>query len=353
MLTTTAVSKVTVGVDVGDRFSELSWLDEAGEVLEEGRIRTTRGAFRSRFEGLARCRVVLEVGTHSRWVKAELEACGHEVVVANARKVRLITEAEDKDDAIDANLLARLGRFDPKLLKPIQHRSERAQADLELLRARDALVRSRTLLINHVRGVVKTAGARLPRCSAESFGRRVWTDLPADLRRIVGPVVEIVTELTERIRGYDKRIEELCEERYPQTARLRQPVGVGPITALAFVLTLDDPKRFRTSRSVGPYLGLCRRRHKSGSSDPQLGISKCGNPFLRRLLLQAAHYILGPFGPDCDLRRWGMRLASSGRAGKKRAVVAVARKLAVLLHRLWVSERPYEPLRQGGALSSR
>ena len=338
-----AVSNVTVGIDVSDRQSELCWLDEAGEVMETGQIRTGRAAFRERFARVAPCRLVLEVGPHSRWIKEELEGCGHEVVVANARKVRLIAEAEDKDDPIDAEMLARLGRFDVKLLKPIQHRSAQAQADLSVIRARDALVRVRTPLIAHVRMVVKSTGARLSRFSADSFARQVWAELPQPLRPVLGPVIEMIAELTARIAAYDRTVEQLCK-RYPETERLRGPVGVGALTALAFVLTIGEPTRFRSSRAVGPYLGLCRRRRKSGTADPQLGISKCGDPFLRRLLVQAAHYILGPFGTDCDLRRWGLLLAGSGRAGKKRAVAAVARKLAVLLHHLWVTGATYEPL---------
>ena len=340
-----AVPSITVGVDLGDRYSELCVLDAEGEVQEESRIRTQADAFRKKFSAVRSCRVVMEVGSHSRWASQVVRECGHEVVIANARKVRLIVEGEDKDDPVDANLLARLGRFDPKLLKPIQHRSEQVQNDLAVLHARDALVSARTKLVNHVRGVVKAAGGRVARCSADSFARRATEELPEELRSVLTPMVEVIADLTARIHRYEREIEVLGETRYPQTRWLRQIAGVGPITALAFVLILEDPERFRNSRAVGPYLGLCRRRHKSGTSDPQLGITKAGNPFLRRLLLQAGHYVLGPFGPDCDLRRWGMRLAAGGRGAKKRAAIAVARKLAVLMLVLWRKQRTYQPLR--------
>ena len=346
MLKTNAGPKVTVGVDLGDRYADLCWLDSEGEVQEQSRVLSRPAALQQRFAGIAPCRVVLEVGPHSRWASQVIQECGHEVLIANARKVRLIAESNDKDDAADAEILARVGRVDPKLLSPIEHRSAQAQADLTVLRARDTLVRSRTQLINHIRGTVKALGARLPGMSADSFGRKAWTHLPSELRGVLGPLIELIAELTRQIHKYEADIDALCDQKYPQTQRLRQVAGVGPITSLAFVLTLDDPARFRKSRAVGPYLGLCRRRRKSGDSDPQLGISKSGSPFLRKLLLQSSHYILGPHGPDCDLRRRGLGIAGGGRAAKKRAAVAVARKLAVLLHRLWVSDHPYRPLKQ-------
>jgi transposase len=315
-------------------------------VLEESRVATTAPALQRRFRGIEGCRVVVEVGGHSPWVSRLLQQLGHEVIVANARQVRLIAESTQKDDVLDAALLARLGRVDPQLLRPLQHRPEAVQADLALLRARDVLVGARRNLINSARGMVKAAGGRLPGCSSASFARKAAPHVPAALRAALQGMLETLGLLTQQIDAYDEQIEALGR-RYPDMLRLRQVVGVGPITAAAFVLTLADPERFRQSRSVGPYLGLCRRRRQSGESDPELGISKAGNPYLRRVLLQAAHYILGPLGPDCDLRRFGQRIAGSGRSGKKRAAVAVARKLAVLLHRLWVSGAQYDPDYQG------
>jgi transposase len=300
-----------------------------------------------RFRGTERLRVVLEVGTHSPWVSRVLESCGHEVLVANARKLRLIYAGDRKNDRVDARCLARVGRLDPQLLAPIRHRSGRAQADLAVLRARDVLVRSRTQLVNHVRGAVKAMGGRLPSCSAPAFPQRVRGHVPEVLQPALEPVLETIVELTKRIRAYDRHIEELSATRYPETALLRQVGGVGPLTALGYVLTLEEPHRFRKSRSVGSYLGLCPKQYASGASQRQLRITKSGDVMLRRLLVTAAQYILGPFGPDCDLRRWGERLiARGGKYAKQRAVVAVARRLAGLLHSLWVNGTVYEPLRQ-------
>lgn len=337
---------VTIGLDVGDRFSTFHVLDEAGACLEQSQVRTTPQGLRYRFQNIERARIVLEVGTHSPWISRLLEELGHEVIVGNARDLRFIYGSNRKSDPVDAEALARVGRLDPKLLRPIEHRGEQAQHDLAVLHARDVLVRTRTTLINHVRGVVKSIGHRLPRCSAPSFATRCAEHVPEELTHALGPLLETITDLTRRIRDFDHTIEELCEERYPETGALRQVPGVGALTALAYVLVLEDPRRFHKGRSVGPYLGLTRKRAQSSEHDPQLRITKAGNPFLRRLLVQAAHYILGPFGPDTDLRRWGLELvARGGKHAKKRAAVAVARKLAVLLHHLWLTGEVYEPLR--------
>lgn len=334
---------MTVGIDVSDRFSSLCFLEDEGEVIEESRVRTTAPALQRRFGVLSPCRVVLEVGTHSPWMSRLLGSLGHEVIVANPRQVRLIAESDRKRDRADAEQLARLGRVDPSLLRPIQHRGEDAQHALAILRARDALVRTRTNLINHVRGAVKAVGGRVPACSAATFHRKAPAHVPGALKPALLQLLTTLADLTDRIRAYDHQVETAMVERYPAGQILRQVPGVGSLTALAYLLVIEDPTRFRKSREVGPYLGLVPRQSQSGDREPQLSITKAGDPLLRRLLVQSAHYILGPFGPDSDLRCWGLRLAGSGSSrGKKRAVVAVARKLAVLLHHLWVTGEVYE-----------
>lgn len=345
-------SRVTVGMDLGDKYSCYCVLDESGEVVEEGRVATTARGVSRRFRELAPARVAIEVGTHSPWVQRLLTECGHEVVVANARKVSLISRSDTKDDRGDAEWLARLARADVKLLSPIRHRGSQAQQDRAVLRSRAALVQSRTQLVNHVRGMVKSFGGRLRSCSAQSFHKQVTGQIPEELAPAVTPILEIIGSLTRQIRRYDKHIETLTVHRYPETGLLQQVTGVGPQTALSYVLTIEDPHRFRCSRAVGAYLGLRPRRRQSGNNDPELRITKAGDPAVRRLLVGAAHYILGPFGPDCDLRRWGLALAARGKKNaKKQAVVAVARKLAVVLHRLWITGEEYEPLRNTEARS--
>ena len=333
------------GVDIGDRHCQICVLDGAGEVVEETRVRTTAAALERYFSGRERMRVALEVGTHSPWISARLEQLGHEVLVANARKLRMIYENDQKDDRVDAEMLARVARLDPKLLAPIQHRGEAARSKLVVVRSRDLLVQTRTKLVNHVRGSVKAFGGRMPSCSPGSFGKQI-AEIPDDLAPALLPVMETIRDLTTRIRAHDRCIEQAAKDEMPETEALRQVGGVGALTALAYVLTLEDPGRFKNGRAVGSYLGLCPRRDQSGDSDPQLRIAKTGDPYLRRLLVGSAHYILGPFGPDSDLRRWGLKLAArGGKNAKKRAAVAVARKLSVLLYRLWQTGEVYEPLR--------
>jgi transposase len=338
---------MVTGLDVSDRYSALCTLGAEGEVEEEGRVRTTAQAMRTHFQ-VPRRRVVLEAGTHSPWISRLLAELGHDVIVANARMVALIHKNPKKSDPVDAETLARLGRVDPKLLAPIEHRSESSQHDLGLIRTRSAVVRARTALINHVRGTVKSTGGRIPRCSAETFARRAPEHIPDPLRPGLEPILETIVHLSRQIRFFDKQIGKLCQESYPETALLQQVKGVGPVTALAFRLVLDDPRRFKESRSVGAYLGLTRRRSDSGDFEPELRITKLGDKLLRSLLTQSAQYILGAFGPDSDLRRWGLaywRRGGSSKKAKKKAVVAVARKLSVLLHRLWITGEVYEPLR--------
>jgi transposase len=338
--------QVTAGLDLGDKYSYLCLLDtDGGEMIEEGRVRTSPEALRRRFASEQPMRIAIEAGTHSPWVSRVLKECGHEVLVANSRKVRLIYSNKRKTDEIDAENLARLARLDPQLLYPLKHRGEESQAHLAIIRSRQALVSCRTQLVNHVRGVVKSFGARLPKCPARSFHKRAAEHIPETLLPALGPILEQIASLTERIREYDRKLEAICQEHYPETELLRQIEGIGTLTALTFVLTVEDPYRFEKSRSVGAYLGLVPATDRSGDRDPQKRISKEGDEMLRKLLVGSAHYILGPFGCDSDLRRYGEKIASrGGKNAKKRAAVAVARKLSVVLHRLWVTAEVYDPL---------
>jgi transposase len=339
-----SVPNITIGLDLGDRTSRVYEIDAAGRRLAEATIATTPDGLTRYLTARARCRVVLEVGTHSPWVSRVLAELGHEVVVANPSAMYGTRRRRKRNDRLDAEFLARQGRADVRLLYPIQHRGVEAQHHLELLRARDQLVQARTKFINHVRGAVKSVGGRLARCSAEAFATRAAREGPPTVTAAVTPLLELIAELTRRIAGYDRALAVLAATHYPVTRRLQQPAGVGPLTALAFVLLIEAPTRFRRSRDVGAYFGLVPRLDDSSEAEPQLRISKAGDALGRRLLVSAAHYILGPFGPACDLRRHGQAIAArGGRNAKKRAVVAVARKLAVLLHRLWVSDRPYDP----------
>ncbi len=338
--------KLTIGLDLGDRWSLYCILDEAGEVILEQKLATTAEAMQQTFAKFPRSLIALETGTHSPWVSRRLGELGHQVLVAHAQKVQLITKSTRKDDRHDARTLARLARIDPELLGPVRHRSAKAQIHLTVIRARAALVSTRTALVNAARGLTKSYGQRLRKCGTEQMNREIAQGLSPELREVLEPLLQEVESLNERIQEYDARMEKIARESYPHVALLKQVKGVGTQIALTYVLTLEDPQRFRKSRDVGCFLGLRPGRRNSGQSEPQKHISKEGDRYLRTMLVQGAHYILGPFGEDSDLRRWGRKLAErGGKNAKKRAVVAVARKLAVLLHRLWVSGEVYEPLR--------
>jgi len=338
--------QLTIGLDLGDRSSSYCVLDEAGKILLEQKLPTTQETMKQIFGRMARCRIAMETGTHSPWVSRLLTALGHEVIVAHAQNVRLIVKSRRKDDRIDARTLARLARIDPELLSPVRHRSAQAQLHLTEILARAGLVSARTALINAARGLVKSYGERLRKCGSFQVSREIGSGLSTELREALQPLLREVESLNERIQEYDRRIEKMAKERYPEVALLKQVKGVGDVIATTYVLTIEDPHRFRKSRDAGCFVGLQPGRRNSGDSEPQLHISKQGDEYLRTLLVQGAHYILGPFGEDSDLRRWGQKLAErGGKNAKKRAVVAVARKLAVLLHRLWVSGEVYEPLR--------
>ena len=251
----------TIGIDLGDRWSRYCILGGDGQIVEEDRIPTSTGALERAFKKTTR--VVVEAGTHSPWVSRLLEKLGHEVVVANARKVRLIYESDSRNDRLDARMLARLGRVDVNLLAPIRHRGAETQADLAVIRGRDCLVAARTQLINAVRGMVKSVGGRLPKSTTAAFAGKVSSLIPSELKVALEPLLSSIAALTEQIAKADEQIAQLAEAKYPETKLLRQVKGVGPLIALTYVLTVGDPNRFAKSRTVGSYLGL-----RPGSANP-------------------------------------------------------------------------------------
>ena len=229
------------------------------------------------------------------------------------------------------------------MLKPVEHRSAQQHAQLGVIRARDALVRARTLLVNAARSLAKGCGHRLPPTVTATFGQRAQRLLPEPLRASVSGLLEQIDALGVQIQGYEQKIADLARD-YPVVGRLETIPGVGTLTALTFVLTLGRAERFAHSRDVAGYLGLRPKQRQSGERDPRLGISKSGDRYLRKLLVQCAHHILGQWGKDSALRRWGLGLGQrGGKNATKTAIVAVARKLAVLLHRMWVSGEVYLP----------
>jgi transposase len=337
------IPPTTIGIDLSDRTFQFCELNAAGDIVEEGQRKLDRsmlGKFLATKTPGAR--VAFETGSHSAWVRDLVEQMGHQAVVANARELQAVTGRSHRSDHHDARQLARLARVDPALLNPVELRGTSEQADLFVIRARAVLVEARTMLINFARGITKTLGHRLPASVSHCFAERVRAAVPAALQPALLPILDVLEEITDQIEDYDRKIETLAEH-YPQTRWLKQVPGVGTLTALTFVLTVGEPSRFAHSRDVGPFLGLVPRRRQSGECDPHLRITKCGDHYLRRLLVQCAHVVMGRFGGDCALRQWALQHAQQSRTAKKRTVIAVARKLAVLLHRLWHRKEVFQP----------
>ncbi len=344
----TKTLNTVIGIDLGDIQHAVCVTDKDGKILKESPLANRRDSLEELAAEYPNALIAMEVGTHSPWISRLLEDCGAEVLVANPRKLRAIYTNERKCDSLDAKMLAKLARLDPELLHPVQHNSEEAQRDQLAIKLRDTLVRQRVNIMASVRGTLKSLGIRFKSSCSPCFSQYAREALKqhAELSAAVAPGLEVIDSLTAQIRHYDKTIAKRAKENYPITQILQQIGGVGPITSLSFVLHIEDPKRFPDPRQVGAYLGMVPRRDQSGKSDKQLAISKTGNRYLRTLLVQSAQYILGHFGPDCDLRRHGLKLAArGGKAAKKRAVIAVARKLAVLMLTLWQRQSDYEALR--------
>jgi transposase len=338
-----------IGIDLGDKKHHVCITDAHGAILKECIIANDRTALKKLSEEYPHAAVALEVGSHSPWISRFLTEAGMNVTVANARKLRAIYQNDRKCDRLDAQMLAKLLRADRDLLSPIQHGSEQAQKDLIAIKIRDSLVRQRVNLISTIRGVIKSIGLRIPTSSSEAFHHRAETFLAShpELAPAIIPALQSIQSLTEQIKHYEKAIQQSARQYHPQALKLQEIPSIGPITSMTFVLSIEDPHRFKDPRDVGAYLGLVPRRDQSGGTDKQLPISKAGNKYLRALLTQCAQYLLGHFGPDCALRQHGLKIASrGGKAAKKKAITAVARKLAVMMIAIWQKGGDYQAFPQ-------
>ena len=333
-----------IGMDMGDKNNKAVILDPEGKELERIEVACTPEAitkFLARYPGAL---LAIETGTHCRWVSRIGIEHGHRVLVGNARKLRVIWDTSRKNDWRDAEMLARIARLDKSLLHPVKLRDDQDQKLFRLVKARDILVKSRTSIVNQIRGFCKSEGVRLKKCSSESFGN-LADSVPVVLVPVVRPLFSALNEISIRVKRYDKLIQRtLQQQRSEDTELLDSIAGVGPVTTAGFLAVVGDPEVFGDARDIGPFLGLTPRQDQSGDTDKQLRISKEGNQMVRRLLVTSANYIMGPFGKDSDLRRHGMRIAErGGKNAKKRAKVAVARKLAVVMLALLKSRTPYKP----------
>lgn len=337
--------EVVIGMDIGDKDSRVCVLQATGTIREETSIPTTEEAIRDYFtpEGL-HILVVIEAGNQSVWINHLLEELGYEVLVARPSRLRDLYRDKDKSDCLDARRLAQLGYVDPNILAPVTHLKSQTYADRCLVYGRDHLVTTRTKLINFVRGQAKTSGNKIPTCKAVNFHSKARKHIPENLTTVVESVLTTIEYVTKQIAELDKQIEGAAA-RYPIVERLCDVPGIAVLTAMAFVLAIEDPLRFQRSDTVAAYLGLVPRKHQSGSKNTTIGPGSAGDSIARRYLIQAAQYHLWNSNIDSSIQRAGLRIMSrGGEGGKSKAVFTVARKLAVLLHTLWVTGSEYEPL---------
>lgn len=339
-------SKKVIGLDVGDIRSHICELDgQSGETIKRTKLSTEKAVLFKYFSELEKSLIILEVGTHSPWISRLLKSLGHEVIVSNARELRLIYGSKRKNDRVDAEKLARLGRLDKDLICEVKHRSAEKQADLTVVKARASLLKVRQQLVNQIRGVLKSFGIKPPKSYPAGFHKKILAYIPIELGPALLPLVKSLKAVVEQIKTLDKQIIRLCETNYPETKLLTNIRGVGKLIALTFVLTLADPTRFKSSRAVGAYLGLIPGQNQSGNANPKQSITKQGDQLLRRYLVQAANYIMGHFGEDCDLRRFALAKLETTQ-NRKKVLIAISRKLAILMHFLWYTGTVYDPFYQ-------
>jgi len=346
MTQTTAISSnLTIGMDLGDTTCEVCVLEQGGKKpVATGTLPMTKEALTEFVSQYPAATVVFEVGGQSRWVQQLFRLLGIKNIAADPRQLKLISQSRRKNDKKDAYLLACAGRGMPELLNPITHRSLQAHADRAVSKARHTLVTTRTKLVNHLRGVVKTEGGRI-KATAQYFHSHALEQIPEHLRPALEPLIDVLAAIHDQLLTIDREMKRIARDRYPEVELLMGIFSVGLTTAFAFVTTIEDPSRFRRARACGAYLGMTPRQRESGSISPELNITKAGDGHLRRLLVLCAHHLLGPFGKDCRLRRWGLELCGGTKKGRKRAVVAVARKLAVQMMAIWKSGRAFDPWR--------
>lgn len=335
---------IVVGVDVSEKHLNLCEID-GDDAVCESRMANSSKKLLEHFQGKAKRRIIIEVGAHTRWIAELLEQLGHQVLIVDPRRTKLISGSLYKDDRIDAMTLAMLGRDAPALLKTVPLRRLESQMVLTLVRARASAVKGRTRIVNTVRGVLKPYGYTIPKDSrGATFTAYIRETLDQALLRIVEPLLVLIETFNAQIKRYDDDVALVLPRLAPDTVHLTQINGVGALTVLYFVALIGDPHRFASNRDIGPYLGLCRKRQDSGDYKSELGITKAGDSLMRALLANCASYLLGPFGQDSDIRRWGLKKVGGGsRAEKKKAKIAVARKLAVVMLTLWKTGRPYTP----------
>jgi transposase len=338
----------TVGVDLADRASAICVVGPNGEVVSRETIPTDPDMIRQRFSRGVYDRVVIEACNIASWVGWELQKCGQRVIVAHSRSIALIHKSSRKNDRNDAEKLARLARVDEELVHPTHLRPRERAEVMSDVRGRATLVENRTRLVNSARSIAKTFARRLLGSTPGGIPAAIeqLADIEPTLYATLHPLGQAISEISRQVRLFDKKLAKHCE-RFPEARRALQVHGVGPLTALTFVLVVDDARRFPRTRDIGAYLGLAPKQDQTGQTDPALRISKAGHRYLRALLVQCARRILMKKAPDSDLKRWGAQIAArGGKRAKHVAAVAVARRLAVILLAMWKNETDYVAIRE-------
>jgi transposase len=340
-----------VGLDVSLKQTSICVVDQAGSVVREGVVDSDPeliAAFvRSKAPGALR--IGLETGPTTTWLWTELKRLGLPVICIDARHAKAVLKMQiNKSDRNDAAGIARImqtGWFKEVRVKTIDSHLIKA-----LLVSRALLVKIKRDLENQIRGLLKNLGLIIGRAKFNVFAVRaeeLIEDRP-ELEAVIKPLLAARKAIEGQVADLDRKVLKLARHDV-QVRRLMTVPGVGPVTALCFKATIDDPTRFKRSRSVGAYVGLTTRRHASGEVDWSGRISKCGDAMLRMYLFEAAGVLLTRVPKWSALKAWGIRLAK--RNGLRKAKVAVARKLAVILHRMWIDETEFNWSKKEAAAS--
>lgn len=339
-----AHDSITIGLDLGNTFNKAVGLDAGGRVLFQEDLRNDPEAMEAFFNAHPGATVGMETGTHCRWIAALAAACGCEPVVGNARQLRLVFKSSRKNDWKDALKIAQICRADKSLFHPVTLRDDEHHRLYQLVRQRALLVGQRTQLVNAVRGFCKAGGVRLPKCDARSFASRAASLLPEGTRRDLKPLLDALAGLAAQIAAADAILEEYLDKHFPRESALLQTVPcVGPVTGAAFIALVPDPHRFRSAREAGPYFGLVPKQDQSGETDRPCEITREGNMLMRTMLVNVANLILRDAAPDTALKRFGLRLCGrgGGKVARRKAKVALARKLAVVMLAMLRSGEPF------------
>lgn len=327
------------GIDLASKSSAICILGSNGEILFEGACPTDEDGFRQALKSWRTLHCVIEASPLSEWVARMLESLGHEVVVIDPRRAKAIITSKKKTDKLDARNLARMGRTG--WYTQVHRKTEEARLLRSHLKARKGLIDAQRQQNNRIRGLLRAHGIKVGQVSSGRFeghvDKLVRRKCPA-LITAIRPLLDLWVSIRESLTVMTKGVKQMAKQDATCQLLMSAP-GVGPMVASAYVATIDDPSRFRRGAQVAAYLGLVPSIIQSGESEYRGRITKEGDRLLRWLLVEAAHVLLTRSGTDSALKRWGKRLEK--REGSSKAKVAVARKLAIVLHRIWLTGEPY------------